>query len=318
MGLPVTDYRYTDPGAPQLVNGTPSEWIAILKACLMNGYGTKAPLGWTLEFEDAGSQKVAFRNSLANGGSGGYFQFWSSTGANAANTTCLIQCAKDMSALDTFIKPVNYRGLYQNSTYRGWEIIGTSRGFYLILHRTNNMLMSDGTNTSSYQYFQVYFIGDIESFYANDQSMFTLVSGTTGGNTANSLGVSHNAKYAYFYDTDAGSGTVREYSTIDPFTGNNNSTIYTDNAELSGIQHILSPFLLTITYSTTDRDGVVSASSLISPMVRGKIPGMYSSQFMGYRNDSWPIDVSMNGVMHTLLRSNYAPHIWINMEQWYD
>ncbi|MCU8004173.1 hypothetical protein [Shewanella sp. SM96] len=314
MGLPVTVYRYTDAGAPQLTNGTPSEWINILKKVLVEGYGAKAPLGWTLEFENAGSFKVAFRNSLANGGSGGYFQFWSSS--NAANSTCTIQCSQAMSGLDSFIKPTVYRGFSQATQYRGWEIIGTSRGFYLILHRTSNLLMSDSTSITNINT-QVYFIGDIESFYANDQSVFTLASGTSGGSTTSSFGLTHQVKYAQFYDTDSGSGTVKEYSANDLFTANVNTTSFNQNGELLGIEHILSPFLLTIAYNTTDRNGVVASSSLISPMVRGKIPGLYSSQFLGYRDDTWPIDIAMNGVMHTLLRSNYAPHIWVNTVEWY-
>lgn len=315
MGLPVTVYRYTDPGAPQLVNSTPSEWINILKKVLVDGYGDKQPLGWTLEFEDAAAFKVAFRNSLTDGGSGGYFQFWA--GSNAANTTCLIQCAQGMSGLGSFIKSVPYRGVSNGAQYRGWEIIGTSRGFYLILHRTNSLTMSNGNNTGTFLDHQAYFIGDVDSFYANDQSVFTLVSGTSGGNSTGNLGVTSNVKYAQLYDTDAGSGAVKEYSASDPFTGNNNSIAYNQNGELLGIEHILSPFLLTVTYNSTDRNGVAASSSLISPMVRGKIPGLYSSQFMGYRDDNWPIDVAMNGVIHTLLRSNYVPHLWVNTVEWY-
>lgn len=315
MGLPVTVYRYTDAGAPQLVNATSSEWINILKKVLVEGYGTKAPLGWTLEFENAAAFKVAFRNTTTDGGSGGYFQF---SGANSNNATCLMWASAGMSDLDAFIKDVPYRAFTQQSTHRGWEIIGTSRGFYLILHQTNKMTMSDGTGTSSYINFQIYFIGDVESFYANDQSTFTLVSGTNGGNTTGNMGVNHNVKYARFYDVDGGNGGVKEYNTSDPFTGNNNISSYNLNAETSGIQHILSPLLLTIPYNSTDRNGDVAANSMISPMVRAKIPGMYSSCFMGYRDENWPIDLPMNGVMHTLLRSNYAPHLWINTEQWYD
>lgn len=315
MGLPVTVYRYTDAGAPQLVNANTSEWINILKKVLVEGYGTKAPLGWTLEFENAAAFKVAFRNTTTDGGSGGYFQF---SGANSNNATCLMWASAGMSNLDAFIKEVPYRALINQATHRGWEIIGTSRGFYLILHQTNKMTMSDGTNTSSYSYYQMYFIGDVESFYANDQSTFTLISGTGGGNTTGNLGVNNNIKYARFYDADGGNGTVTEYTANDPFTGNNNISSYNQNAETLGIQHILSPLLLTIPYNTTDRNGDVAASSNIKPMVRAKIPGMHSSCFMGYRDENWPIDLPMNGVMHTLLRSNYAPHLWINTEQWYD
>ncbi|MCU8034365.1 MULTISPECIES: hypothetical protein [unclassified Shewanella] len=314
MGLPVTVYRYTDAGAPQLVNSSASEWITILKKCLVEGYGSKAPLGWTVAFEDALNFKIAFRNTTLNGGSGGYFQF---NGPNTANATCTLRCAASMAALDSFIKQVPARGLQGQTTYRGWEIIGTSRGFYLILHRTNNLLMSDSTSTSTYIYFQMYFIGDIDSLYANDQSLFTLVSGTNGAATTNSFGVNHLTRYATFYDTDAGAGSAIEYSAIAFFPMIAN-TAYNVNAETAGLQHILSPVTLTCSNTTTDRNGVLAPSSLITPLARARIPGLYQSSCMGYRNDNWPIDVPMNSVMHTLLRSSYAPSLWINMVSWYE
>ena len=313
MGLPVTVYRYTDAGAPQLVNGTAPEWINILKKVLVDGYGVKLPLGWTLEFDEG--LKVAFRNATTDGGSGGYFQF---SGADSSNTTCIIKVSESMGGIDSFIKSKPHRGLQNNGNYRGWEIIGTKRGFYVILHRTNNLLMSDGTNAGSWLHHQMYFVGDIESFYPNDQSAFTLISGTAGLDSSSNHGVNNNVKYARFYDTDGGNGTDKEYSTIDPFIGNNNLLAFNKNAEVSGVKHILSPYLLAVTYNTIDRNGEYSTYSVIAPYVRGKITGMYSSQFMGYRNDTWPIDVSMNGVMHTLLRAQYSPHIWINTEQWYE
>uniref|UniRef100_UPI0040475EDA hypothetical protein n=1 Tax=Shewanella baltica TaxID=62322 RepID=UPI0040475EDA len=314
MGLPVTVYRYTDAGAPQLVTASASDWINILKKCLVEGYGSKAPLGWTIAFEDAANFKIAFRNTTLNGGSGGYFQF---NGLNSSNATCVLRCAASMSALDSFMKEVPYRGLQGLSTYRGWEIIGTSRGFYLILHRTSDMLMSDTANTTTYIYFQVYFIGDVDAVQANDQSKFTLISGTGGGATTSSFGVSHNNRYASFYDTDAGAGSATEYTST-AFYPMTTSTTVTANAEVAGLQHVLSPAVLTCNIATTDRNGTPAPNSLIKPLARAKIPGLYQSSCMGYRNDNWPIDVGMNGVMYTLLRSNYAPSLWVNMELWYD
>ena len=40
---------YTDTGAPQL-QGTVGSLAAVLKAALVDGYGSVAPLGWTLEY----------------------------------------------------------------------------------------------------------------------------------------------------------------------------------------------------------------------------------------------------------------------------
>ena len=45
--VPVTVYRSTDEGAPQL-SAAAGSLKTVLKACLTNGYGTKQPLGWEM------------------------------------------------------------------------------------------------------------------------------------------------------------------------------------------------------------------------------------------------------------------------------
>lgn len=47
--MPVTVYRSTDAGAPVLSNSNGS-LIAVLKACLVDGYSSKASAGWTAPF----------------------------------------------------------------------------------------------------------------------------------------------------------------------------------------------------------------------------------------------------------------------------
>lgn len=48
---PVTVYRSTDNGAPQLTNAAGS-LKTVLKACLIEGYGSQPSLGWEMPFED--------------------------------------------------------------------------------------------------------------------------------------------------------------------------------------------------------------------------------------------------------------------------
>lgn len=54
-------YRWDDSQAPVLVGGAARSVTDILKACLVTGYGTKAPAGWTVAFEDTGLNAVVFR-----------------------------------------------------------------------------------------------------------------------------------------------------------------------------------------------------------------------------------------------------------------
>lgn len=59
-----TVYRSTDTGAPSL-SGTNGSLVALLKACLVDGYGAKAAAGWTEEY--AGANKSAFRQGAGCG-----------------------------------------------------------------------------------------------------------------------------------------------------------------------------------------------------------------------------------------------------------
>lgn len=318
MGLPVTVYRYTDPGAPQLVNSTPSEWINILKKCLVEGYGDKAPLGWTLAFENAGTQKVAFRNSIANGGSGGYFQFWSITGGNNSQQGCYIKCAGDMSDLDVFTKACGLRYATLSNSGKGWEIIGTSRGFYLIQHRTDSIKMQVAANTI----YWCYFIGDIHSFYPNDVNCFSLISGnSTGGDLTSTPAGSvigwSGTLYAQLYAVD-GANASRMYAATLPFSnGSQNTSPFTNDAEASNLQHNFVMPYLEIAYNSNDASGVPANISPSLPVCRGTAPGMSVSSFLGYINNDWPVDRVFDGKTYTLLRGVFVNKLWINTGEWY-
>lgn len=63
-------YRSTDASAPVVARLTAGSFVEMLEACLVDGYGSKDPAGWTTEFTD--TSKRAFRNSVAEGGTGCY------------------------------------------------------------------------------------------------------------------------------------------------------------------------------------------------------------------------------------------------------
>lgn len=63
MPTTVVKYRSTDAGAPVLT-GAAGEYVALLKACLVDGYGARAAAGWTRPY--AGTNKAAFRQGGGN------------------------------------------------------------------------------------------------------------------------------------------------------------------------------------------------------------------------------------------------------------
>ena len=66
-------YTYQDVGAESLLLGGPGndKLINILKACLVDGYGSKPGAGWTLAFDSPGTSKAAFQQG---GGSGAFLR----------------------------------------------------------------------------------------------------------------------------------------------------------------------------------------------------------------------------------------------------
>lgn len=291
MGLPVTMFRSTDAGAPISAPRSVADWLTILKACLVDGYGTKQPLGWTLDFGSIAESKIVFSNKVADGGSGGAVQFE----VSPTDATYLrITCAGSITGLDSFSKKVGYRTLRTisaTSYASGWTIIGTSRGFWMTPEAgTDNSghINNLGSPTTA-GFYMYYFIGDIESVIPNDTNVFTLVtstrySATTDVDTFNyELGFMHwryNPRVA-LYAID-GSASLVDYD------GNSSySNIDADNASTARVFDInvpvgLSPVLLTR-----------STHSELYPSVRGRIPGLFKAYCGGYRGFAVPIILTL-------------------------
>ena len=94
-------FRSEDASAPELkyVNGS---LIALLKAVLVNGYGTTQSLGWTLEFEDATANLAVFR---MKGGTRTYIQVDDNAVGNTAVGQASIYAYETMSSVRDGIGP---------------------------------------------------------------------------------------------------------------------------------------------------------------------------------------------------------------------
>lgn len=129
MGLTTTkEYTWDDSGAPT-VNGTAGAARNWLKSCLVTGYGGKSPAGWSVEWEDAGANKIVFRNSQAAGGSGAYLRVDDS---NATVTS--FQMFEDMTDIDTgtggTLEYMIVKSSAASGTARPWKLFADERTFY--------------------------------------------------------------------------------------------------------------------------------------------------------------------------------------------
>lgn len=70
--MAINVYQSDDVSAP-ILNATNGSLIAVLKACLVDGYGSKAGAGWSVALEDAPNNKIILRNNSVSG-TGRYFR----------------------------------------------------------------------------------------------------------------------------------------------------------------------------------------------------------------------------------------------------
>jgi len=128
MPATITLYQSTDASAPALSN-TAGSLIAVLRACLVTGYGAKAAAGWTEAY--TGTNKVAFRMATGVGKNGVYLQI-----ADSSTTDSLLRGYGAMTDVDTGTEPF---GLLSTSTCvvktatQAWKVVATDTYFYLFM-----------------------------------------------------------------------------------------------------------------------------------------------------------------------------------------
>lgn len=134
--MPATLYQSSDTGAPNLGSSFYlAQWITLLDACLVNGYGSKAGAGWTKEFSDG--TNVVYRNG-ATAKARSYFRFTSSPDYR-------------IYGYDTMTGPSTGTGIFPSTVYSGtvyipgsltdlvsWSVVADSRTALVILRRSNN------------------------------------------------------------------------------------------------------------------------------------------------------------------------------------
>ncbi|HEZ3786670.1 TPA: hypothetical protein WIB21_000484 [Neisseria meningitidis] len=171
--VPVRVFRSSDKGAPQNVVGASDNAFKILNACLVEGYGDTAPLGWELKFK-VGSTGIFMPTDKKQTGWGLRISQSEKYGARAS-------AVRNPSSDDTFELESAYEN---NEAYflhddtdgdtktRDWTLVGHSLGFILIFHVTEHS--SDGPfNTTLY-------FGRVPTLAAADDHNYLLCYSTDG------------------------------------------------------------------------------------------------------------------------------------------
>ncbi|MEH6734032.1 MAG: hypothetical protein V7690_05250 [Shewanella sp.] len=320
MKLPVTLYKSTDVGAPQLDN-TVTGFINVLKKCLVDGYGTKAGLGWSLDFEDVINYKAVFRNSTLNGGSGGYCQFMPAIAGSNTSSTLWFKAANYMGGIDGWVNPQPLRSFFINTSgYNGWVLIGTSRGFYFQRLYDNQL-----NHAAQNQYSNALFVGDIHSFHEPDLGCFAATanqqssddtSPSSGDGVAN---LRDSFSIGKLIDVDGG-GTAVEYETFGcgyTYFNAGGDDLKLDPPSLNLTMRVCE--VSRRSQSDVDRFGTRCTVSSISPYVRGKLPGVLLIRDVCIcKNITYPHTPTIGGESYYPIINASGVGIWVNTGYWYD
>lgn len=169
-------FSSTDEGAPVLGATVPGSLVNLLLACLVNGYGDKDPLGWTMPFSNAGANTAVFRNNPYTG-SGCLLRVQDN--AQAGTNGYWLQMYASMSSVDTGVdvmpKLTPSSGMKHGSgtgTPAVWYLIGDDRGFYFVLFP----FIYSGSAQPLLGY--VFYVGDIVSLIPSSNKLYGLFGNT--------------------------------------------------------------------------------------------------------------------------------------------
>lgn len=174
--MTVRMYTSDDAGAPQMYlnsTGTRGDFVAILKAVLVNGYGASTPAGWTMPYEDAPNNVAVFKNSAVGDGTGTYYRF----DDDLSYQYYRARAYQSMTGVDTGLNAFPAVGDYatgllgfkrSSATIGGqWKIFACERGAYIFVGHYP-AAGGFGPNLSSQGCWDCFFIGDINSYINGD------------------------------------------------------------------------------------------------------------------------------------------------------
>lgn len=138
MAIPKV-YKWNDANAPVL-SGLHGAFANVLKKCLVEGYGDKAPAGWTLEDANVDETIISLRNSPVNG-TGFFLQVRNAQPlAGMSSNICPALCTgyEEMSSCLEGQLPFGARTVYVSRLQGGhglkWAVVATDTFFHFFCH----------------------------------------------------------------------------------------------------------------------------------------------------------------------------------------
>lgn len=180
--MPVRVYYSTDAGAP-VYSGSAGALIALLKACLVDGYGAKVAAGWTQPF--TGTNLAAFRPAVGNR----HYLWVDDTNATAARVRGFEAMTDISTGTGPFPTDVQLSGGCYNvksntasSAARGWVLAADEKRFWLVSAQAADTIAGSVAAGLGM------FFGDINSAKAGDAFHTLLIAGSGSTTSTAQLG----------------------------------------------------------------------------------------------------------------------------------
>lgn len=214
-------YLSTDDNAPVVSGANSACIINLIKKCLIDGYGDKAPVGgWTMPYANAEGTQAVFRNDHEGGATGFYLLIDSKQ--SSYNNYYYAGAFESMTSVSAGVFPFGWsnsskqpkNGGLQSSVYddtqsRAWIVAATKKWLFVNVYYNATTLPAAADAGTSNNHSCGFWFGDIERRHPDDSfpCMFAVAYGTSGfGSTA-------------YYSDQQGSQTTEYYCFARPVNG---------------------------------------------------------------------------------------------------
>lgn len=308
----VTVYKWDDVGAPQITSGSPTEYMNVLLKCLVEGYGTKQPVGWEVLENQADTPFLALHNNTQVGASGGKFILKAPDNGNYAYIT--VTSALEYTDKDNYSK-VGRNYVFNSyssgeNLMKNWMVFATSYGFYFFAV-TPSLSLNRLNRWGGASFF---YCGDLIPSIPNDPVPFVMLSGNDNTSPNYDNGLQSRIQYSVkecclTYGIDGVSSPVKGFirSIFGTSTSTNSSIYLPENPPIT----MLHPLFII-------RDESTEYNNNSAPFCKGQVPGLYLSPQFGYAEQNLPFYKTLDSQEYFSVPSieKAGTRMWLNTEVW--
>jgi hypothetical protein len=340
MGFTPTVYRWDDAGAPSIGTRKPSEIINILKKCLVDGYGSKLGAGWTIPFQDGAANSIVFRNSTEYG-SGGFVKIWAKTSGDVSNDVLFTQNAPFISSLNpdwSTVAGASYRDYFMTGAniHTRWVVYATPKSFYILIFGSTAQTGGNVAGTTSTM--PLLFVGDFQSLVPGDVHTFITISSPIQADVSLTGNGGGSLLYAYSSNNDC----LKLYETASLVSPKRGVLLQTNLPLTTGygtsaitatpppsFNMTFMPVVIGLNSSQiseasnlssyVDSQGVNHLRSMLQPVIRGILPGLHLSPFLGCAIEPNIYKWIADGIeWHLMPQYHYGgSRVWLSTGEWY-